>query len=95
MQDGVNDRRLPCAPCIKAFDGCGKPQLSWKDAKRVVSGMQSSLIASIIINTSCLQKSRRIHTSAHSVIAETSVTDGWYQIAVHNMNRSMMKFVRQ
>ena len=27
----------PCWPCIKAFDGCGKPQLSWKDAKLVVS----------------------------------------------------------
>ena len=54
MQDGVNDRRRPCVPCIKAFDGCGKPQLSWKDAKRSVSGKVCSLIASII-NTSCLQ----------------------------------------
>ena len=87
MQDGVNDRRRPCAPCIKAFDGCGKPQLSWKDAKRSVSGMQSHGINNKYL---VFAESRRIQTSAHSVIAET-----WGHRWLANMNRSMMKFVRQ
>ena len=80
MQDGVNDRRWPCAPCIKAFDGCGKPQLRWKDA------MRSCHVCNHGKNNKYLvfAESRRIHISAHSVIADTSVRDGWQQIAVRN-----------
>ena len=94
MQDGVNDRRWPCAPCIKAFDGCGKPQLRWKGAKVVVSGK----VCTHRSNNKYLvfAESRRIQTSAHSVIADTS-GHRWLapHFAMQRLNRSMMKFVRQ
>ena len=93
-------------PCIKAFDGCGKPQLRLeRRPQRVVSGKACNHTVAgrikrriIIINTSCLQNpDESIHQPTRSSLTHGSLV-GWHHHCCAKRDESVndvTKFVRQ